>query len=176
MRGSRFHFCIFIIRVWHIRQPKSAGGGPKVKMAKGSKKGVVDQRGASAVEFALLALPLLFFLLGIVQFGMTFFHWLEMEHASREGVRWASLWQPEDFVEQKIIDAAPALALDPAQHIEYSFGDPTQPGYPLDFIAAQGQPITVRITYDTPLYGYMQVIFGTGETFTLTAEATQRIE
>lgn len=55
---------------------------------------VSNERGASAVEFALVA-PLLFLLLfGIIEFGFIFNRWITITHAAREGVRLMSVGVP----------------------------------------------------------------------------------
>jgi len=54
-----------------------------------------DEKGASLVEFALLA-PLLFLILfGIVEFGWLFSQNLDVRHGAREGVRLAAVNFPE---------------------------------------------------------------------------------
>lgn len=75
-------------------------------------------RGASAVEFALVALfALLPLLLGIIQFGMIFYSQITITHAAREGVRPLAVTTPCDAVcvasaKTRTIDAAgPAVTL-----------------------------------------------------------------
>ena len=46
-----------------------------------------NDQGAAAVEFALLLLPLLLILFGIIEFGRGFNMQLSMSHGAREGVR-----------------------------------------------------------------------------------------
>lgn len=46
-----------------------------------------DERGAAAVEFALLLLPLLLLTFGIIEFGRAYNTKLSLTHAAREGVR-----------------------------------------------------------------------------------------
>lgn len=45
------------------------------------------ERGASAVEFALVLIPLLMILLGIIEFGYVFNQQLTVTNAAREGAR-----------------------------------------------------------------------------------------
>ncbi len=129
----------------------------------------LGDEGASAVEFALVAIVLSLFLIGILQFGVTFFQWLEMEHAAREGARWASLSNSEASTKAKTIAAAPGIALTPANITV----NPPNPN-----ISMSGNPVTVTVRFDTPIFGpLMQGAFGvSGSTYELTASATQRIE
>ena len=72
------------------------------------------ERGASAVEMAMVAPFLLILLLGIVEFGFLFGEYNELRHAVREGARYAAVSEPdlngdsvidEDDVIQKICDS-----------------------------------------------------------------------
>jgi Flp pilus assembly protein TadG len=125
--------------------------------------------GAAAVEFALVAFILVLLVFGIIQFGYLFFQWLETTHAAREGVRWAALGNPVADVEAKAKAAAPGLNWTGNGTVQVVYPGATTPG----------NPVTVRITYNTPLFApLMQNLFGVGNatTFTLRSAATQRIE
>jgi len=131
--------------------------------------------GASAVEFALVLGLLVVLLLGIAQFGITFSQWLAIEHAAREGSRWGSLGyeagttSSPDTVRNKVWAAAPALnpRLTDAQ-IAVTPGDPAE--HP-------GQPVSVTVSYPTPVLPFMNRVFGTNAlTVTLHATAVNRIE
>ena len=50
-----------------------------------------DERGASLVEFAVLAPLLLILVLGIVEFGWLFGQFNDVRHGAREGGRWAAV-------------------------------------------------------------------------------------
>jgi Flp pilus assembly pilin Flp len=69
--------------------------------------------GAAAVEFALVALLLFTLIFAVIQFGYTFFEYVSIAHAAREGVRWAALGATAETVEAHAIGAAPGL--DPAR-------------------------------------------------------------
>jgi len=64
--------------------------------------------GAAAVEFALVAFVLIALLIGIIQFGYTFFEYVSVAHAAREGVRWAALGAVSE-VDARAKAAAPGL-------------------------------------------------------------------
>ncbi|MDI6901052.1 MAG: pilus assembly protein [Anaerosomatales bacterium] len=124
--------------------------------------------GASAVEFALVAMILVLFLLGITQFGVNFYQWIELEHAAREGVRWAALCNPDDDTKARVIAAAPGIDIDPAD-ITIEPSNPTA--------AMAGLPVEVSVTYESPVFTpLMQAFFGGEDAITLTASATQKIE
>lgn len=131
--------------------------------------------GAAAVEFALVSTVLILLLIGIVQFGILFYQWVELTHAAREGVRWASLEYPAGSVttpgtvRYKAAQSSPGLGLTDAD-IAVS---PDDPG-----IDDVGDPATVTVTHDVPIFTpFMQGLFGTDDgTFQLHSTATMRIE
>jgi len=53
-----------------------------------------DQRGAAAVEFAVILPLLLTMLFGIIEMGFVFNRWITVTHAAREGVRRMSVGDP----------------------------------------------------------------------------------
>lgn len=135
------------------------------------------QRGASAVEFAIVMVPLVLLLVGITQFGISFWHWLEVVHAAREGARWASLENPDDATRQKVLDSAPVLkaaytagTYDAVTNIVINPSNPS--------VDEAGLPVTVTVSYDSPIFfPIMKDLFGTpGYTVRLTGSASQRIE
>lgn len=64
-----------------------------------------DERGASAVEFALLA-PILFMLVfGIIQLGIAYHRQQGLEAASREGARTASIGATQTDISTRVRDA-----------------------------------------------------------------------
>ena len=65
--------------------------------------------GAAAVEFALVAMLLFTLLFAVIQFGYTFFEYVSVAHAAREGVRWAALGADEDTVVARALAASPGL-------------------------------------------------------------------
>lgn len=69
-----------------------------------------DESGAAAVEFALVALLLFTLLFGVIQFGYTFWEYIQVAHSAREGVRWAALGADRDTVVARALEASPGLA------------------------------------------------------------------
>ena len=78
-----------------------------------------SERGATAVEFAIVALLLFTLIFGIIEFGWLFFGWITLTGAVREGARRAIVG--EDDVIQTVINHAPIVHFDsnsPAVSIE----------------------------------------------------------
>lgn len=121
--------------------------------------------GAAAVEFALVLPILVLLLFGIVQFGHLFNQWQQLEHATREGARWASMQNSAGAVRSTVMAAAPTLNL-AVGDISISPANPV--GLPL------GTPVTVTSRLVVPVF--TPGLFGMGPTVPLTASATQRSE
>lgn len=67
------------------------------------------QRGAAAVEMALIMPILVMLLFGIFQFGIAFNNWIALTHAAREGARLASVG---DYTEEAVIASAPSVSIE----------------------------------------------------------------
>jgi Flp pilus assembly protein TadG len=65
-----------------------------------------NEKGASAVEFALVLPVFVMLVFGIFQFGIAFNNWIAITHAAREGARLAAVGQ---YTEQKVRDSAPSV-------------------------------------------------------------------
>lgn len=141
-----------------------------------------DERGAAAVEFALLlpVISMLFF--GIVTFGFLFNIYISVTHAAREGARWAALGASSSEVSAKAAAAAPTL--------DWASATVSLTGVPSSgaAIGDQGNPVTVTVSYPLPAYvvslggslsAISQVISGSPPPSfptALGAHATQRVE
>ena len=66
------------------------------------------EKGAAAVEFALILLPLALLIFAIFQFGIIFNNWIALTHAAREGVRLAAVGT---YTEQRVRDSAPSVQI-----------------------------------------------------------------
>jgi Flp pilus assembly pilin Flp len=75
-----------------------------------TKKRRADERGAAAVEFALVLPILLLLVFGIVEFGLAFNRWITVTHAAREGVRVYALSGDALEAQTAAEDAAPDIA------------------------------------------------------------------
>lgn len=131
-----------------------------------------SDEGASAVEFAIVSIVLILLLTGIVQFGYTFFQYLEIVHAAREGARWASLSldagtvSNPDSVRGRVAAAAPGLS--PAL---------TNSQIAISTTTVAGQDaVTVHVQYTSPIFVPLigDIVGGTG--FNLESAATLRVE
>jgi len=124
-----------------------------------------DDDGAAAVEFALV-LPILVLLLGgIVQFGYLYNQRLQVEHAAREGVRWASLRNTAASVEDHAIQSAPGIDL--TGEVTIDPPDPTT--------ALPDEVATVIVRHKAEVFlPFMELFLGTE--VSIDATAVQRIE
>ena len=55
------------------------------------------ESGQAMVEFALILIPLLILVVGIIQFGIGLNYWLDMKRIANQGARWAAVnnWPPD---------------------------------------------------------------------------------
>ena len=67
-----------------------------------------NEKGAAAVEFALILPILVMIVFGIFQFGIAFNNWIALTHAAREGARLAAVGQ---FTEQRVRESAPSVQI-----------------------------------------------------------------
>ncbi len=94
-----------------------------------SKSKLRNEKGASAVEFALVLPIFVSVIFAIFQFGIAFNNWIAITHAAREGARLAAVGQ---YDEQRVRDSAPSVDI---QSISVS----GQGG-------SVGSPVTVTVT------------------------------
>ena len=72
------------------------------------------EKGASAVEFAIILPILVMLVFGIIQFGLVFNKYIAITHATREGARLAAVGLHEEnhsLFEQKVRDSAPTVQI-----------------------------------------------------------------
>lgn len=141
---------------------------------------IEDERGAAAVEFALVLPIFILLVLGIVTFGLIFKDYLGISHAAREGARWAALGASQGEVDAKAAAAAPQIAWGSATLTMTGVGG----GGATE--SDQGNPVTIRVTYPLPagVLSLSNSLEGMGAALggsldlpeTISAEATQRVE
>lgn len=132
-------------------------------------------RGATAVEFALLLPLLLLIVFGTIDFGRALNAQITLTQAAREGARLAALGQPPSVVADRTVTAATGLSLNAASNV--TVGHDCQSGD-----GAKGYDGTVSVTYSfsfvTPV-GAIAGIFGGsgfGSPITLTARGVMPCE
>jgi len=122
---------------------------------------IKNEKGASAVEFAIILIPLLMLVFGIFQFGIAYNNYITITHAAREGARLAAvdLYNPdlEDIIKKR---AYPI----PEEYIIISIITPegTEIGKPVEV------EITYNITIEIPLVGSWDI--------PLTSKGVMRLE
>jgi len=115
-----------------------------------------SQRGATAVEFALVFPLLVMILFGIFQFGIAYNNWIALTHAAREGARLAAVGK---FTDQRVRASAPSVNITSidTSGIGGTIGDPVT-------ITVRGDVLDIQI----PFVGHWPV--------QLESTATMRLE
>ena len=119
------------------------------------------EKGASAVEFALILPILVMLVFGIFQFGIAYNNWIALTHAAREGARLAAVGANALDTEQRVRDSAPSVVI---QSIEVT---PAPPGGNI------GDPVTVTVTGAVLR---IEIPFAVSRNIQLTSTATMRKE
>lgn len=122
---------------------------------------IKNEKGASAVEFALILPILIMLVFGIFQFGIAYNNYITITHAAREGARRAAVDLNNPLLKQIIIDRAYPIPL-----TEADIDIRTPEGIKI------GDPVVVEITYnmtvEIPLVGSWDI--------PLTNKAVMRLE
>jgi Flp pilus assembly protein TadG len=122
-----------------------------------------SERGAAAVEFALVLPVLVLLVFGIVQFSIVYNRSQGLHAAAREGARIASLPQTtQSQINARIMDALDGVSLSGTPTITVT-PSTTQP-----CLNRQGQTVTVSVSavtdIDIPVWGSVsQTLSGKGE-------------
>lgn len=102
-----------------------------------------EERGQTAVEFALVAPVLLAILLGILQCGIAFSHYLTVTDAARAGARKAILLRISSLTTGDVTTAVQTAASDLTQSkLGVAVADPTDPSF-----SQAGSSVSVTVTY-----------------------------
>jgi len=143
-----------------------------------------SERGQATTEFALILLPLLIVVAGIVYFGIGLNYWLDMQRIANQGARWAAVnnWPPECLRSDATCTNTPACDASPrtqvalqntlrCQAIADGLQDSVQVDvcYPLG-TKETGDPVRVKLTSDFTFF------FIDAFTVELVGEATMRLE
>ncbi|MPZ71426.1 MAG: pilus assembly protein [Actinobacteria bacterium] len=84
----------------------------QIRITRRRGSGGTSQRGAAAVEMAIVLPLLLLLVFGIVEFGLIFNRWITVTHSAREGVRQLALGKPDADAIALAEAAAPDLTGD----------------------------------------------------------------
>jgi len=115
-----------------------------------------EEKGASAVEFALILPILVLLLFGIIQFGIAYNNYLAITHAAREGARLAAVGKySEEIVRERAYPVNPTS-------ITLNYPNGNNPGQPVEVEVSY--PVTITI----PLWGE--------EIITLRSKGIMRLE
>ena len=122
---------------------------------------IKNEKGASAVEFALILPILIMLVFGIFQFGIAYNNYITITHAAREGARLAAVDLNNPLLKQIIIERAyPIPITEDDIIIDTPLG--TKIGDPVEV------EITYNITIEIPLVGSWDI--------PLTSKAVMRLE
>jgi Flp pilus assembly protein TadG len=116
------------------------------------------EKGASAVEFALILPVFILLIFAILQFGIVFTNWIAITYAAREGARLAAV---DEFDEAVVRERVPSAKIESIT-VEGLEGD-----------SEIGDPVTVNVTGQVLNFN---VPFLSSKAFVLTSSATLRIE
>ena len=105
-----------------------------------------NQKGASAVEFAIVLPLLVVFIFGIIEFGILFYDKAVVTNASREGARAGIVFQPDPRVDITEIEN---VVLNYCGNWLITFGSSAGPSItvPSGACANSGDELAVTVTY-----------------------------
>jgi Flp pilus assembly protein TadG len=105
------------------------------------------ERGAAAVEFALVLIPLVGLLFAVIQFGWLFHAWTAMEGGARQGARHMSIHNDVDDAKSAALRDMPTLGLSAADVVVDIDGS--------DASCDPEEFVTVTITYTSPMASFI---------------------
>lgn len=127
-----------------------------------------SERGQAAVEFALVAPILIALLLGILQAGIAFNHYVAVTDAARAAARKAITARVSGITVADIQAAARSAAADlDTSQLGVTVADPSDPGF-----ATPGSTLTVTVTYPYSI----NVLGWAVKSGTLSSTMTDRLE
>jgi len=113
---------------------------------------IKSEKGASAVEFALILPILIILVFGIVEFGIAFNNYITITHAAREGARIAAVDLNNPDLKNIIIERAYPVPITP-EDITISTPEGTNIGDPVEVEITYNISITIPLvgSWDIPL-------------------------
>jgi hypothetical protein len=143
----------------------------------GVRRGPGRESGQATVEFALILMPLLLLVAGVIQFGIALNYWLDMQRVANQGARWAAVnnWPP-DCPRGSTTCASPNTLQEALQRQMISQGLKTNPSTSVELCYPNttnglGDPVRIQIRSTFNLLP----ILGVGS-LKLKAKATMRLE
>lgn len=125
------------------------------------------EKGAVAVEFALVLPVFLVLVLGIFEFGRAFNIQVSLSQAARESARYAAIGFSTPDAQNVGVAAAPSVPLaTPDVDISYSIGS----------ACAAGVTVTSTVTYKTGFLTGLEKLIGVAQPFTVTGIGVMRCE
>jgi len=125
-------------------------------------KKFINEKGASAVEFALLLPVLVMIVFGIFEFGIAYNNYIALTHAAREGARLAAVGKDSTYIEKHVTQMSPSVS------IESITIDPLIPS-----ARVVGEPVTVTVTGDVL---HIEIPFVLSKDLHLSSTAEMRVE
>lgn len=136
-----------------------------------------DKQGAQLVEFAILLPILLLLVIGIFEFGRSYFTWIIITNSAREGARAAAVGADATTVTNRVISAVgglpvagPPTSCPPAVGVERALCI-----QPSNLQGDPGTSATVQVGYNfkpiAPGFAFL-----TGDMMVLVATSTMRLE
>lgn len=146
------------------------------------RRGLRDERGTAAVEFALLLTILVMLLLGTFDFGRIFDAWLVATNAAREGARYGAIYGADPNISTATVISDSTSKVN-ALFVPGTgeFGSRTDLGVEtvnVQFPSGRkiGQPVEATVTVQVQLGPYIRdLIFKGSPYITVTGKATMRI-
>lgn len=137
-----------------------------------------DEKGAAAVEFAIVAALFFTLVFGIIDFGFGLWSWNSTANAAREGARRGAVDANVGDITQRVRDAAQSL--DPAKltvSVLCSRGGSSFSACPAGSSWLEGDIVRVVVDYQydmiTPIGAFVP---GLGQTLTLRSQSESRFE
>ena len=137
-----------------------------------------DEKGAAAVEFAIVASLFFMLVFGIIDFGFAFHSWNNAANAAREGARKAAVDSNVTDITQRVRDAA--VTLDPSKltiQVLCSRNNAAFAACPAGSTWLQGDIVRVVVDYSysmiTPVGSFVP---GLGPTLNLHSQSESRFE
>lgn len=139
-----------------------------------------NERGQSAVEFALILPILIIILLGIVEFGWFLNAKITITSAAREGARVYAIHGDKDDVSTRVTDAV-ANTLSPTS-VQQVTGSPALStikdvsGIKMAEVTVTGKVSGITGFFSRPFMGFFNAVIDSDNTLTMSSKASMRVE